>query len=162
MPKQIGWCSRRAGAPHSPVFLMPDGSHRSGEFLKRPERPHYLTMPRALRQSQLVETWIDGALHARSWSDRAVAFDQLIRELLDSDNKQSESIRAMRGLLTIAAEHLCEHEITTLDAAQLYRLTLHHQWHRAGENFVRSHGVMKVRAWLKLHPGFDRVSGVSA
>jgi hypothetical protein len=162
MSKQIGWCLRRHGFPHSPVFQMPDGSHRSGEFLQRPERPHYLTMPRALRKSPLVETWIDGALHARSWPDRAVTFDQLIRELLGSNNKPSESNQAARGLLTIAAEHLCEHEITTLDAAQFYRLTLHHHWHTAGENFVRSHGVMKVRAWLKLHPGFDCVSKVSA
>lgn len=162
MLKQIGWCSRRHGMPRSPVFLMPDGSHRAGEFLHRPERPHYPAMPRELRKSSLVETWIDGALQARSWPHRAVAFDQLIRDLLDSDNKPYDSMRAVRVLLTVAGEHLCEGEITTLDAAQLYSLTLHHQWRIAGENFIRSHGVTKLRTWLKLHPSFDRVSKVSA
>ncbi|WFU37326.1 hypothetical protein QA640_22810 [Bradyrhizobium sp. CB82] len=162
MPKQIGWCSRRQGAPHSPVFLMADGSRRAGEFLQRPERPHYPTLTRELQRLPLMEIWIDAALHARSWSDRAVAFDQHIRELLASDNTPCDSMRAAAGLLTVAAEHLCERELITLDAAQLYRLTLHHQWRTAGENFIRYHGVTKVRTWLKLHPGFAQLSGVSA
>jgi hypothetical protein len=162
MLKQIGWYSPRHGAPHSAVFLAPDGSRQRGELLQRPEQPHYPTMPREVRNSMLVETWIDAALHARSWIDRAVAFDQLIRELLDSDNNPFDSMRAARSLMTAAAEHLCEREFTTLDAAQLYRRTLHHQWRAAGENFIRYHGVTKVRAWTKLHPGFDRLSKVIA
>ena len=162
MLKLIGWCSRRHGLPHSPVFLMPDGSHRAGEILERPEQPHYPTMPRALQKMPLTEVWIDGALHARSWHDRAVVFDQLICELLDSDNKVSDSMRAAQVLLTIAAEHLCEREFTTLDAAQFYRLTLHQQWRAAGESFVLAEGATKVRSWLRLHPGFDRISKVLA
>ena len=162
MIKQIGWYSRRHGAPHSPVFLLQDGSRQYGEFVQRPEQPHYPSMPREVRKTPLVEIWIDAALHARSWSDRTVAFDQLIRELLNSDNKPFDSMRAVRGLLTLAAEHLCEREFTTLDAAQFYRLTLHHQWRTAGENFIRYHSVTKVRTWLKLHPGFDHLSKVSA
>jgi hypothetical protein len=162
MLKQIGWYSPRHGAPHAPVFLLPDGSRQRGELLQRPEQPHYPTMPRDVRNTLLVETWIDAALHARSWPDRTVAFDQLIRELLDSDNKPFDSMRAARALITAAAEHLCESEFTSLDAAQFYRLTLHHQWHAAGENFIRYHGVTKLRVWLKLHPGFDRLSKVIA
>jgi hypothetical protein len=123
------------------VFLLPDGSRQRGELLQRPDQPYYPTMPRHLRNSMLVETWIDAALHARSWPDRTVAFDQLIRQLLASDNKPSDSMRAARALITAAAEHLAEKEFTTLDAAQLYRLTLHHQWHVAGETFIRYHGV---------------------
>jgi hypothetical protein len=142
--------------------MSPDGSRLYGELLQRPEQPHYPAMPRAVRKTLLVESWIDAALHARSWSDRTVAFDRLICELLDSDNKPSDSIRAARALMTSAAEHLCEREFTTLDAAQVYRLTLHHQWHVAGETFIRCHGVMKVRTWIKLHPGFDRLSKVIA
>ncbi|WOH58524.1 hypothetical protein [Bradyrhizobium sp. BWC-3-1] len=162
MLKQIGWCSRRHGEPHSPLFQMPDGSRCPGEFLQRPEQPHYSTLPGALRKSPLVETWIDVALHTRSWPDRAVAFDQLIRELLDSDNEMSDSVQAVRGLLTLAAEHLCERELTTLDAAQFYRPTLHEQWRAVGSRFIRCHRITEVRTWLKLHPGFDRVSKVSA
>jgi hypothetical protein len=162
MLKQIGWYSSRHGAPHSAVFASPDGTRLYGELLQRPERPHYPAMPREVRKSLLVETWVDAALHARSWSDRTVAFDQLIRELLDSDNKPFDSMRAARALMTAAAEHLAESEFTTLDAAQLYRLTLHHQWHVAGETFIHSHGVTKVRKWVRLHPGFDRLSKVIA
>ena len=162
MLKQIGWYSPRHGAPHSAVFLLPDGSRQYGELLQRPEQPHYPAMPREVRKTLLVETWIDAALHARSWPDRAVTFDQLIRELLDSDNKPFDAMRAARTLMTAAAEHLCEREFTTIDAAQLYRLTLHRQWTAAGENFIRYHGVTKVRAWIKLHPGFDRLSKVIA
>jgi hypothetical protein len=162
MLKQIGWYSSRHGLPHSAVFMSPDGSHRYGELLQRPDRPHYPAMPRAVQKTQLVETWIDAALHARSWPDRTVAFDQLIRELLDSDNKPFDSMRAARALMTAATEHLCESEFTTLDAAQSYSLTLHHQWQAAGVNFIWHQGVTKVRAWLKLHPGFDRLSKVIA
>jgi hypothetical protein len=162
MLKQIGWYSPRHGAPHSPVFLLPDGNRQHGELLQRPEHPHYPTVPRELRKTLLVETWIDAALHARSWSDRTVTFDQLVRELLDSDNKPFDSMRAVRGLLTVAAEHLCEREFISLDAAQLYRFTIHHQWRTAGENFIRYHNITKVRAWLKLHPGFGLLSKVSA
>jgi metal-responsive CopG/Arc/MetJ family transcriptional regulator len=162
MLKQVGWCSRRHGEPLSPIFQMPDGSRQYGELLERPAQPHYAAMPREVRKTLLVETWIDAALHARSWPDRTVAFDQLIRELLDSDNKPFDSMRAARALMTVACEHLCEREFTTLDAAQLYRLTLHYQWHVAGETFLRHHGVAKVRKWTKLHPGFDRLSKVIA
>jgi hypothetical protein len=162
MLKQIGWYSSRHGAPHSAVFESPDGTRLYGELLERPEQPHYPAMPRQVRKTLLVETWIDAALHARSWPDRTLAFDRLIRELLDSDNKPFDTMRAARALLTAAAEHLCERELTTLDAAQLYRLTLHHQWRAAGENFIRGHGVAKVRTWNKLHPGFDRLSKVIA
>jgi hypothetical protein len=162
MLKQIGWYSSRHGAPHSAVFESPDGTRLYGELLERPEQPHYPAMPRQVRKTLLVETWIDAALHARSWPDRTIAFDRLIRELLDSDNKPFDTMRAARALLTAAAEHLCERELTTLDAAQLYRLTLHHQWRAAGENFIRGHGVAKVRTWNKLHPGFDRLSKVIA
>jgi hypothetical protein len=162
MLKQIGWYSPRHGAPHSAVFVSPDGHRQYGELLHRPDRPRYPTMPRHLRNSMLVEIWIDAALHARSWPDRTVAFDHLIRELLASDNKLPDSMRAARALMTAAAEHLAEKEFTTLDAAQLYRLTLHHQWHVAGETFIRYHGVTKVRTWIKLHPGFDRLSKVIA
>jgi hypothetical protein len=162
MLKQIGWYSSRHGAPYSAVFQLPDGSRLYGELLERPEQPHYPAMPRQVRKTLLVETWIDAALHARSWPDRTLAFDRLIRELLDSDNKPFDTMRAARALLTAAAEHLCERELTTLDAAQLYRLTLHHQWRAAGENFIRGHGVAKVRTWNKLHPGFDRLSKVIA
>jgi len=144
------------------VFVSPDGIRLYGELLQRPDQSHYPTMPRDVRKTLLVETWIDAALHARSWPDRTVAFDQLIRELLDSDNKPSDSMRAARSLMTAAAEHLCEREFTTLDAAQMYRLTLHHQWRAAAENFIRCHGIPKVRTWLKLHPGFDRLSKVIA
>jgi hypothetical protein len=162
MLKQIGWYSPRHGAPHSAVFMSPDGTRLFGELLLRPEQPHYPAMPRAVRKTLLVETWIDAALHARSWPDRTVAFDHLIRELLASDNKPFDSMRAARALLTAAAEHLAEREFVTLDAAQFYCLTLHHQWRAAGENFIRNHGVTKVRAWIKLHPGFDRLSKVIA
>jgi hypothetical protein len=162
MLKQIGWYSSRHGAPHSAVFESPDGTRLYGELLERPEQPHYPAMPRQVRKTLLVETWIDAALYARSWPDRTIAFDRLIRELLDSDNKPFDTMRAARALLTAAAEHLCERELTTLDAAQLYRLTLHHQWRAAGENFIRGHGVAKVRTWNKLHPGFDRLSKVIA
>jgi hypothetical protein len=162
MLKQIGWYSSRHGAPHSAVFMSPDGTRLCGELLQRPDQPHYPTMPREVRKTLLVETWIDAALHARSWPDRTVAFDQLIRELLDSDNKPFDTMRAARALMTAAAEHLCEREFTTLDAAQSYRLTLHHQWRAAGENFIRCQGITKVRTWLKLHPGFDRLSKVVA
>lgn len=110
----------------------------------------------------MYETWIDAALHTRSWPDRTVAFDQLIRELLDSDNKPFDAMRAARALMTAAAEHLAERELTMLDAAQFYRLTLHHQWRAAGETFIRYHGVTKVRTWIKLHPSFDRLSKVIA
>jgi hypothetical protein len=142
--------------------MSPDGTRLYGELLQRPEQPHYPAMPRTVRESLLVETWIDAALHAPSWPDRTIAFDQLIRELLDSDNTPFDAMRAARSLMTAAAEHLCERELTTLDAAQLYRLTLHHQWHVAGETFIRCHGVAKVRKWIKLHPGFDRLSKVIA
>jgi hypothetical protein len=141
--------------------MSPDGSRLYGELLQRPEQPHYPTIPRGLRKTLLVETWIDAALHARSWSDRTVAFDQLIRELLDSDNKLPDSMRAARALMTAAAEHLAEKEFTTLDAAQFYRLTFHHHWRAAGDNFIRNHGITKVRTWIKLHPGFDRFSKVT-
>jgi hypothetical protein len=107
--------------------MSPDGTRLYGELLQRPEQPHYPAMPQGVRKTLLVETWIDAALHARSWSDRTIAFDQLIRELLDSDNKPFNSTRAARALMTAATEHLCEREFTTLDAAQSYRLTLHHQ-----------------------------------
>jgi hypothetical protein len=162
MLKQIGWYSSRHGAPHSAVFMSADGSRLYGELLQRPEQPHYPTMPRAVRKTLLVETWIDAALHAPSWPDRTVAFDRLIGELLDSDNKPYDSMRAARALMTAAAEHLCEREFTTLDAAQVYRLSLHHQWQVAAENFIRCHGFAKVRTWRKLHPGFDRLSKVIA
>jgi hypothetical protein len=142
--------------------LLPDGSRQRGELLQRPEHPRYPTMPQKMRKTLLVETWIDAALHARSWSDRTVAFDQLIRELLESDNKPFNSMRAALLLFTVAAEHLCEREFITIDAAQFYRLTLHHQWRAAGDNFVNYHGITKVRAWLKLHPGFDRLTKVTA
>lgn len=162
MLKQIGWYSPRHGAPHAAVFMSPDGSRQYGELLQRPEHPHYPTMPSEIRRGPLVETWIDAALHARSWSDRTIAFDQLIRELLDSDNTAFNSMRAARALMTVAAEHLGEREFTSLDAAQVYRLTLNYQWHVAGETFIRYLGVSKVRAWTKLHPGFNRLSKVIA
>ena len=38
----------------------------------------------------------------------------------------------------------------------------YHQWHAAGETFIRYRSVTKVRTQLKLYPGFDRLSKVTA
>lgn len=154
--KHVGWC-RRPDTSCSAVFQTQDGHRHVGELLPQPLRPFYPNMHQSVRQSHLVEMWIDAGLHARSWNDRTTAFDQLIRDVLASGHQASDCSKAIRMLAAVAGEHLCERQIVDADAARFYSISLHSDWREAGERFIRYCSATKNRKWLRDHPGFDRI-----
>jgi hypothetical protein len=137
---------------------------RFTQHVTRPAQPLYETLPRKIRSLIHIEEWIDAALHTRNWSERAAAFDRLILHIFEKNPSlvpQAIGVGASH-YATFALEHLGTTEVTDLDSAFCYAISMHPEWRAAGDGFLDREPPAKLRQWLHVHPGFARIVQVQA
>lgn len=135
---------------------------QSSATLRRPAHPRYPALPLGLRNSDLVENWIDAALLTRTWSERGRAFDRLILEVFATRQTTQNVVKACSALFSVACEHLAEREVLCIDAAWSYAHCDHSEWQAAGRHLLLRQSVVTASRWDSEHPAFLRLRNTRA
>lgn len=135
---------------------------QSSAALHRPANPRYPALPSSVRNSDLVENWIDAALHTRTWAERSRAFDRLILEVFATGQTMQNVVKACSVLFSVSCEHLAEREVRCIDAAWSYALCDNSEWQAAGRHFLLRQSVITASRWDAEHPAFLRLRNTKA
>ncbi|MBB4391824.1 hypothetical protein [Bradyrhizobium sp. ERR14] len=122
------------------------------------EQKFYPLLPLETQRQPFMEQWIDAALHARDWHERATQFDGLLQSALMAAilGKQATStcLGALASYVTAAVEHLEMGAIAQLDSAWAYRFCLHKEWSDTAARFIGEQKRRHLARWFDDHPGF--------
>lgn len=126
--------------------------------LTRIEQKFYPLLPAETQRQPFMEQWIDAALHARDWHERAAEFDRLLQSALMAAilarQETSTCLGALASYITSAIEHLETSEIVGLDSAWAYRFGLHKEWSDTAARFIGQQKRKHVARWFDSHSGF--------
>lgn len=109
----------------------------------------------------VIENWVDIALEASNWTDRAArlidpALAQSIQHSktfnLPADIRDAVIALSFGHMITSGLEHLHEEEIDCLEAAAIYSLSLHEAWRAAGIKWLKPFRKTWFKDWKQERP----------
>lgn len=103
-------------------------------------------------QLDCVGAWVDSFVYTPSWPERMAVVESWLRPTVLRDGSTDKVVTS----LTAALEQLGERDLTDVNQAVLYRLSLHPDWRSAAMRFLSASA--NVDAWTAEYPGIAAVA----
>lgn len=109
-----------------------------------------------------IESWVDMTLGTADWHKRSGAYQGTLRQTLEecgdaalpTDMRSAIIASRLSMLLTASIEHLHEREISCIQQAAFYAVTVHPEWISAALNWLEPIRDTWFADWLKSHPAY--------
>lgn len=145
------------------VFMRHGGRKAKYTPLTKPAGSIYQTLPKTHGIEVPLENWVTLVMDQPDWYRRGEGLLSAISSCIDgskewssqSDVSKMAFAIGVQSLLTAALEHLHETDISCLEAAAFYALSVHGQWVDAGLEWLEPIRNTWFRDWLAKRPSYS-------
>jgi len=152
---------QKAGGVTFDVFLKHGGMKMRYLPLPKPGYSWCKALPPA-NDDVPVEGWITSVLDCPTWVTRARVLQDIVAGNFENAKSFGLSddalIAAYLQLTTAALEHLAEKEVSCIQAAAFYALSLHDEWASVGLDWLRPVRQTWFQDWVKENPTYRRMA----
>ncbi|WP_320194989.1 hypothetical protein RMR10_012055 [Agrobacterium rosae] len=154
--------SRTINSGINSLVFMEFGGHKVPKVpIPAADESVYQRISLPIEAQNVVENWVDIALEAKNWTDRAarlidpalaLSIEQSKTFNLPADILDAVTALSFGHMITSGLEHLHETEIDCIEAAAIYSISLHEAWRAAGIQWLKPFRKTWFKDWKRERP----------